>query len=129
MKIGLEDGKKEKLQLGLTADRIAREVDEPYQLIVLAIDQVDLDLWAKEVATGRAERDLIDQQVLRRSNTPSSNSNRFLNKFFSRNTPITPTSGVQIDLLAEEAQKDLLEQVEREAEAELVQMGNLLLSS
>lgn len=56
IKIGVDEKKSGELQKNLLLDLNKRQSLESYKKIVLAIEQSDLQLWAKEVASLKAEK-------------------------------------------------------------------------
>lgn len=56
IKIGVDEKKSGELQKNLLLDLNKRQSLESYKKIVLAIEQSDLQLWAKDVASLKAEK-------------------------------------------------------------------------
>lgn len=56
IKIGLDEKKAVELQKSLILDLTKKQSVETFQKIVLAIEQSDLQIWAKEVATVKADK-------------------------------------------------------------------------
>lgn len=56
IKIGVDEKKAAELQKNLLLDLTKKQAVESYRKIVLAIELSDLQVWAKEVASVKAEK-------------------------------------------------------------------------